>query len=207
MLATFPDGNLPEPISQVPGQVDAAWNFCVASNTGAANGQITAAVTSLQNAASGGDISQADADSMAATLQALADCETGPTVDWPPEWSGCAPPYEGGNTEFAIKIQGGSELLQPLTFVTALPAYIQGDYNSIDKQPAAVIADAITILSNAWSDDDLPHSLKGVGNRQAASPVEQSHRVDLGRTRSYNGGVENLPRFLEKWSGRTFTFR
>ncbi len=128
----------------------------------------------------------------------------------PSAWDGYLAPYDGGNTEFALKIENGAELPDALTVVTANPAYIQGDYNSEDKKPAAVLADAITILPNAWGDDDLAYSQR-ILNARVASNTTINAAFLLGNTETfpgaYNGGVENLPRFLERWSGCTFTYR
>ncbi|NIP60747.1 MAG: hypothetical protein GWM92_20195, partial [Gemmatimonadetes bacterium] len=41
----------------------------------------------------------------------------------------------------------------PLSVATHYPIYVQGDYNAVDWKPAAVMGDAITMLSNAWRDD------------------------------------------------------
>ncbi len=141
----------------------------------------------------------------------VEDTGTGPVAtNWPSAWAGLGAPYDGGGTEFAIKVKNGAELANPITIVTANPAYIQGDYNAINKKPAALLADAITILSNAWDDNDDPYSRRTLGNRPAATTT-MNLALMLGNTETttghYNGGVENLPRFLENWSGRTFRYR
>lgn len=59
-----------------------------------------------------------------------------------------------------VKLTNGSELGDSMTMVSDLPVYVQGDFNlhtssdpNTDKwEPAAIIADAITVLSNSWSD-------------------------------------------------------
>jgi len=100
--------------------------------------------------------------------------------------------------------------------------YVQGDYNTVNKKGAAVIGDAVTILSNRWGDvngdgdtddagdGDLAYSEQAMNSRNAWSTTVNA-AVMLGNTDtiagvSYNGGVENVMRFLERWSGDTFTY-
>jgi len=116
-----------------------------------------------------------------------------------------------------------------LTIVSDQPVYIQGDFNRNENWiPAAFLADAINILSNAWTRDD--RSLRPVAERRASETqvnaaflsgtditggVEGEGGQDRGQ---YNGGLENYPRFHEAWetwhwsSGNnptfvTFTYR
>ena len=113
-----------------------------------------------------------------------------------------------------------------LTIVSDQPAYIQGDFNrNEDWIPAAFLADAINILSNAWDSDS--RSRRPVAQRQASDTevnaaflsgtdttggVEGVGGQDRGQ---YNGGLENYPRFHEAWQWRsgndrtfaTFTYR
>ncbi|HSC70550.1 MAG TPA: PilX N-terminal domain-containing pilus assembly protein, partial [Candidatus Methylomirabilis sp.] len=54
-----------------------------------------------------------------------------------------------GGIDKAVRLVNGSEVTAGgLTVATDNPMYIQGDYNTINKQPSAVLVDAITILSN-----------------------------------------------------------
>jgi hypothetical protein len=51
----------------------------------------------------------------------------------------------------AVRLVNGAQLpSQGLSVVTENPVYIRGDYNTVAKVPAAVLADAITVLSNNW---------------------------------------------------------
>ncbi|MDX2109071.1 MAG: hypothetical protein SFY80_02400 [Verrucomicrobiota bacterium] len=77
---------------------------------------------------------------------------------------------------------------------------------------AALIADAVTVLSNSWVDAT---SSSAVASR-VASDTEISAAIISGIVPSgkggssnfYSGGVENFPRFLETWgSGRSLTYR
>jgi len=123
------------------------------------------------------------------------------------------------------------------TVASENPVYIQGDYNSSavdtffsspkstaptnDKAghvPAAVIADAVTILSDGWDDRNsmVFQPTEPVGNRTAQTTY---YRVAIagGKNKAFpfpgwasanpdysfgtDGGVGNFLRFLEDWSG------
>jgi hypothetical protein len=122
-----------------------------------------------------------------------------------------------GDTQAGIKVVNG-QYLPPsgLTIATPQPLYVQGHYNApsgslgtantTHTKPAAFIADAITILSQGWSDKN---STKSLGNRVASdTTVNAAFLAGIVKTTraSYSGGVENFPRFLEDWGGRSFTY-
>lgn len=144
-------------------------------------------------------------------------------TSWPAEWSGYTAPYSGGNTEFAIKLINGSELATPLTIVSENPVYVRGNYNVVNKKGAAVIADTVTLLSNNWGrknaggsipssapDDDLGYSALSLSNRTAASTT-YNLAIMGGNTETTSteasGGLHNVLRYLERWTGRTSTYR
>lgn len=110
-------------------------------------------------------------------------------------------------TEQAIRLTNGQELAGPLTVATENPLYTWGDYNTVNKKPAAILTDALTILSNDWDDSKSTAGL----NLREASDTRVNFSFMTGNTNSqdgnYSGGLENLPRFLEKWSGKTFAYR
>ncbi len=117
--------------------------------------------------------------------------------------------YQWGDGEQrAVRLVNGAELpTEGLTVATDNPLYIKGDYNTINKKPASVMCDAINILSNNWQDDR-----SGLGlDHRVATPTEINVAIVAGNTVTtegqYNGGVENLPRFLEKWDGNNLTYR
>ena len=115
------------------------------------------------------------------------------------------------------------------------PVYIQGDYNSSPTDPfwtggadaaghapAAVIGDAVTILSNAWVDNNSMFGTptQAAGNRNASTTY---YRVAIAGGKNMNfpfpswststnygfgtdGGVHNFLRFLEDWSGQTLNY-
>jgi hypothetical protein len=110
-------------------------------------------------------------------------------------------------TQQAVRLKNGEELAAPLTVVTDNPLYTSGNYNSTNKKAAALFTDALTVLSTSWNDANSNQNL----NNRVASNTTVNAAFLTGNTEthlgSYNGGLENLPRFLEKWSGKTFTYR
>ena len=117
-------------------------------------------------------------------------------------------PYNSSNVS-AIRLKNGQQLNGPLTVATDNPMYTLGDFNTVTKQPAALMSDALTILSNGW--DDASSTLD-LGSRTATT-TQVNASIMTGNTLShadgysYSGGLENLPRFLENWSGVTFTWK
>lgn len=106
----------------------------------------------------------------------------------------------------AIRLANGSSLPPGgLTVASENPVYIQGNYNS-GNEPASVVGDAVTILSNAWNDANSSSTLTSrVANDTTVKTVIMAGHVATNGIQ-YSGGVENFPRFLEDWSGKTFTY-
>jgi hypothetical protein len=114
-----------------------------------------------------------------------------------------------GSEEPAIRLVNGSQINRSggLTVVSNDPIYIQGDYNTVNKKPTAVICDSVNILSNNWND---ANSTRNLSNRVASNTSVNTAfiaGVDNTVTGHYNGGLENYPRFHEGWSGRTLYIR
>jgi len=109
-----------------------------------------------------------------------------------------------------LRINNGEEIDGGLTIVSENPVYFNGDFNSVDKKPASVMADAVTFLSKSW--DALNYDSKSTqykSNRPASeTTVNVSYVTGNVETTSsdYSGGFENLPRFLEVWSGINFNW-
>ncbi|MDR3403004.1 MAG: hypothetical protein P4L99_10955 [Chthoniobacter sp.] len=134
-----------------------------------------------------------------------------------------------------IKLTKGATLPSAgLTIVSPNPVYIQGDYNtgstssaqplsnttstytpptdtpspvvgSYNRAPAAVVGDAVNILSNSWNDANSP---SGLSSRVASSTTINTAIVAGNvptTTSSYSGGIENFTRFHEDWSSSYFT--
>jgi hypothetical protein len=130
----------------------------------------------------------------------------------------------------ALKITNGSlgNIVAPgLTIASENPVYVQGNYNAlannVTAEPnvaCAIIADAITLLSNNWNDirsfiepndpGGRPASTTGYRMAVAAGkplsfprPTAWSPYQDFGT----DGGAHNFLRFIEGWSGSTLNFR
>jgi hypothetical protein len=120
-------------------------------------------------------------------------------------------------TEPGVRLVNGQTLPERgLTVATPQPLYVKGHYNApssalgtsntTDTKPAALIADAITVLSSSWADSASSASLS---SRIAANTtINAAFMAGIVPTvtGSYSGGVENFPRFLEDWNGRTLTY-
>ena len=111
-----------------------------------------------------------------------------------------------------------------LTFVSDQAVYVQGDYNTVNKQPASVLADSLNVLSNSCLNQDMTINKKSGKNcnpnindendKDNATPTTINSAFLAGTdvtnsaaTSGYNGGLENYPRFAENWSGKTLTYR
>lgn len=109
----------------------------------------------------------------------------------------------------AVRIKNATTLpLGGLTIATDLPLYVQGNYNTTAKKGSALLCDAITFLSPSWNDANSSLSLSNrtPSNMSVNACIMTGHvpSVDGG---GYSGGLENLLRFLENWSGKTVTYR
>lgn len=125
-----------------------------------------------------------------------------------------------------IRFKNGATLpTGGLTIVSENPIYIKGDFNtgvnppsnsgtytdpdSYVRRNAAIVGDAVTILSNAWLDSNSTGGL----NSRIASNTTVNAAIVAGNTPSdgtnYSGGGENFIRFLEDWNkagGAHFTY-
>jgi len=111
-----------------------------------------------------------------------------------------------------VRLVNGAQLpSQGLTVVSGNPVYIQGDYNTVNKVPAAVMADAVTVLSNNWDknnydkkgDDKTSKRPADKTTVNAAFATGPSHESVMDKS---NGQMNNLIRFLEDWNGVDFTY-
>lgn len=119
----------------------------------------------------------------------------------------------------AVRLVNGSKLPKDgLTVVSQNPVYVKGDYNkdSWGKKgpkgndvfpPAAVLADAITVLSGNWDDSkgDKTAGERGANDTivNAAFALGPSAESTVGQG---NGQLENLIRFLEDWKGKELKY-
>jgi Tfp pilus assembly protein PilX len=136
----------------------------------------------------------------------------------------------------ALKLTGGSALrtsgITGLTIASENPVYVQGDYNVGNPAnfatethiAAAVIADAIVLLSNAWNDiNSFYPTPNGVTGNVPMNATTTSYRLaavagkSISFTRPTNwtpetdfgddGGAHNLMRLLDDWGGQTMNYR
>ncbi len=139
------------------------------------------------------------------------------------------------STEPAIRLINGANLGENVTVASSNPVYIQGDYNTgvatsanpvpsnvsndngsatpqingYTRYSSAVMADAVTILSNSWNDNNSTATLTS----RNATPTTVNTAIMAGDIPSnYNGnktasgGAHNFPRFLENWDNVNFTY-
>ena len=101
-----------------------------------------------------------------------------------------------------------------LTFVSDQAVYLVGNYNTVNWQPASILADSLNVLSALRINGDIQLN-KG---STTTAPVSEDTAVNTAflsgtditnstLTPGYNGGLENYPRFHENWGGRTMTYR
>lgn len=128
----------------------------------------------------------------------------------------------------ALKLVNGglNNVPNGFTVTSENPVYVQGNFNataaSVTAEPnvaTAVIADAVTLLSNAWNDtvsfrfpnDQTNRNATGTGYRFAmitgkAVPFAKPVAWGVNELGS-DGGVHNFMRMLEDWGGQTLNYR
>lgn len=115
-----------------------------------------------------------------------------------------------GTTAKGVVLKNGALLPAKLTVASEDPVYIQGDYNvgsgTVTQKGAAVVCDAINLLSNSWTGTKTNTS--GLPNATATTynvaMIAGNMPSSVGH---YNGGLENLPRFHENWSNINCTIK
>jgi hypothetical protein len=133
----------------------------------------------------------------------------------------------GVSTLGGVRLVNGAQLpSQGLTVVSENPVYVQGDYNIKDKNgnlrtvttpsadliSAAVLGDAITVLSNDWEKKGYDKKGKDVTSKRPADKTTVNAAFATGPNAEtvpesgYGGGKDggqfnNLIRFLEDWNG------
>jgi hypothetical protein len=133
----------------------------------------------------------------------------------------------------ALKLVNGgfNNLVQPgLTIASENPVYVEGNYNAnaagFGNRPgdthaaAAIIADAVTFLSNSWNDNQS-FAYPQTPNARLATDTWYRVAILAGKGPSFprptawasqqdfgtDGGVHNFLRYIENWGGRTLNFR
>jgi len=106
------------------------------------------------------------------------------------------------------------------TVATKNPLYVKGNYNTQTSAgsstgtantyevPAALLSDALTLLSPSWTDSEGYTTFNQNSSADNASTMTVNAAIVTGTipstgsgTTTFSGGVHNLPRLLEDWSG------
>jgi hypothetical protein len=119
-------------------------------------------------------------------------------------------------TNPVVRLVNGAQLpSEGMTVVSQNPVYIAGDYNTVPvgatHPPAAVMADAVTVLSNAWITNNYDTKGNQAFNKRLASATTVNAAIASGPSsestmNNDNGKVNNLIRFLEDWTNKTFEY-
>ncbi len=104
-----------------------------------------------------------------------------------------------------LQLSNAAELPGPLTVASDNAVLVQGDYNVVNKQPAAVVADRIHILSNSWG-DSKPNASKPAGTDTTYQFVAVTGDTPVSSTET-TGGVQNLLKMHENFNGKTVSYR
>jgi hypothetical protein len=110
-----------------------------------------------------------------------------------------------------------------VTVVSDQAVYVLGDYNAgilAPRQPAAIIGDSVNVLSNnywrgaacsnpcLYNDTQSDHFLNDARRDGSTTRINAAFLGGVDETppgfqgpATYNGGLENYPRFHEDWSG------
>jgi len=101
-------------------------------------------------------------------------------------------------------------LARGLTVISDKPLYVEGNFNttnrfSTNNLPCMVGADAVTLLSTNWQDalsSNYSCAARTPGNTTYNTVIMtgNSDTIKGNSAANYNGGLENVLRFLEDWS-------
>ncbi len=114
----------------------------------------------------------------------------------------------------------GAPTVKGMSVISDQAVYVKGHYNSVNKKPAAIMCDAVNILSNNWNftlETGAANNPNWANRNATATTVNAAFLAGTdstggvegaaGQGGAYNGGLENYPRFQENWGGITFTYR
>lgn len=111
---------------------------------------------------------------------------------------------------------------QGFTLATINPIYVWGHYNTPNLShqgtenvsavfPASLLGDSLTILSSNWTDSVYGNGSTALSIRSASDTTVNAaiiagavYTTGTG-VGNWSGGIQNLPRLLENWTGRTLT--
>jgi hypothetical protein len=129
----------------------------------------------------------------------------------------------------AVRVMNGGQMppadsWHGFTLATAMPIYVWGDYNASNSsgsslsqnntvytEPAALMGDALSILSDGWVDTNSLAKHTGGPAAKATTInaaclegiVESNTNNNSSDAEGYSGGVENFLRMLEDWGSST----
>jgi hypothetical protein len=131
----------------------------------------------------------------------------------------------GAQLPFTTDPSGSGRTSSGLTVTTPQPLYVKGDYNvqtgagtssganTTYTYPAALMGDAITVLSSSWNDTGAAYQAGGSYTSRNASSTTINAAALEGIVQStnsggnhYSGGIENFLRLEEDWSSDTLTY-
>ena len=122
----------------------------------------------------------------------------------------------------AVRVVNGAQLPPAgLTVATPFPLYAEGNYNittnainfsttlgdTTNTYPAALMGDAITVLSANWA--DAYNAATPLASRSSTSTTINAATLQgivPSNGTYYSGGLENILRLEEDWSGTTLTY-
>jgi len=155
----------------------------------------------------------------------LADTSDGGLVFY---FTVLGPFSEDASSGYGVRIRNASVLastiaaapqIRGLTIVSDQAVWLQGDYNldgaaGANWRPAAVISDAVNLLSNnftsQWGNHNGSVTNASSSTYQVAfvSGTRTTGGVDgvAGQGGAYNGGLENYPVLHENWNGDLLTY-
>ena len=166
----------------------------------------------------------------------IASCSTTARKNWVSGARHALKLVDGSLGNVPLRTDAAAPNTGGFTVASENPVYIQGDYNSNSTDTAwaggadkaghaatAIIADAVTVLSNSW-DDKKSMGIGGTGtvtnpgNRNATNTY---YRVAIagGKNMTFpqpawgaqdmgtDGGVHNFLRYLENWGGQTLNYK
>jgi len=123
----------------------------------------------------------------------------------------------------AVRVMNGAQLPSGgLSVATPFPVYVMGNYNittnngvttsttlgdTTNTRPAAIMGDAVTILSGNWSDSyDSSTALSSRTTTSTTINAATLEGIVPSNGLHYSGGVENFLRLLENWGGSTLGY-
>ena len=106
----------------------------------------------------------------------------------------------------AVRLKNGATLSSPLTVATDNPIYVQGDYNKTSPQAAAILSELDTILWAIGRTAPTPQArVCRAGQPRTRCSTWTSCRAIRRPARPDTGEGSNFLRYLENWTGDTFT--